>query len=148
MFVANITSDMGSSISAMWNAFSIRVSKLTNQKYSVPHPEKPNRKLYFMADVPYVIKNLRAALCKGNFKFKDQTISAQPILSLAEYDAARDFKLAPKLKASHVNASHFDQMKVSGAMHVFSNSVSSGLRFMLDNNLIEPRLQKETESTA
>ena len=82
-----------------------------------------------MADVPHLVKNLKAALCKGDFCVGDRTISIKPVEHLAKHDAVRDLKLAPKLKLSDLKSGHFDKMKVSGALHVFSNSVSSGLKF-------------------
>ena len=148
LFIANVTSDMGSSNRAMWSAFGIHVSNYGVPVHCIPHPAAPDRKLYFMADVPHVIKNLRSALSKGNFKYGSQTVSAKPIRLLAEYDAAKTFKLAPKLKMSDINPSHFDKMKVASAMHVFSNSVSSGLTFMAANNLVNSAICDETKSTA
>lgn len=103
-------------------------------RVSTPHPWAEDRKLYFMADVPHLIKNLKAALCRGDIKYKEMSFSIQPaVKALAEYDQSRDFKQAPKLQLSDIQAGHFAKMKVSGAIHLFSNSVACGISHMIDN---------------
>ena len=51
-------------------------------------------------------------------------------------DETRDLKFAPNLKLSDVETGHFQRMKVSSAMHVFSNLVASAITFVVENNII------------
>lgn len=60
LHVVNITTDMGSPNRAMWKAFGV-----DQNKTSVPHPARPDRRLYFMPDVPHLVKNLKSALVRG-----------------------------------------------------------------------------------
>ncbi|CAJ1064774.1 hypothetical protein AALO_G00089630%2C partial [Xyrichtys novacula] len=60
LHVINITSDMGSPNRAMWKSFGV-----TQDKPWIPHPVEQHKWLYFMADVPHLVKNLRSALIRG-----------------------------------------------------------------------------------
>lgn len=61
--VHSVTSDMGSINQAMWRAFSnIGVHRHSLICNSVSHPMDGNRKLFFFADAPHLLKNLRTAI--------------------------------------------------------------------------------------
>lgn len=61
--VHSITSDIGSINQAMWRAFgNISAAKHSIIVNSVPHPLDNNRKLFFFADGPHLLKNLRNCL--------------------------------------------------------------------------------------
>lgn len=140
--VTNVTSDMGSSNRSTWGHFNIHAnSSLQISNYTV-HPHAADKHLYFMPDVPHLVKNLKAALCKHVFIYKQHTISISPIVMLAEHDATHDLKLAPKLKLDVLDARHFAKMKVSDAMNVFSNSVAAALKFMVEANLIDSTMKE------
>ena len=68
LHVVSVTSDMGSSNRAMWKAFGI-TSNSKKVTASCSHPVKPGKRLYFLADVPHLIKNLRAALIRSDVFF-------------------------------------------------------------------------------
>ena len=61
LHVVNITTDMGSPNRAMWKSFGV-----TYAKPWIEHPVEPHQRLYFMADVPHVVKNLKSALVNGH----------------------------------------------------------------------------------
>lgn len=66
--VHSITSDMGSVNRAMWRAFSnIGVHRYSLIHNSVSHPMDCNRKLFFFADAPHLLKNLRAGIINNKF---------------------------------------------------------------------------------
>lgn len=149
LFVTNITSDMGSSNQAMWKAFGIGVSRgLSPCVYSIPHPCAADRQLFFMADVPHLIKNLKAALCKLDIKLDGKSFSVRPIQKVALHGEFRDLKLAPKLSSDDLKSGHFAKMKVSSAMHVFSNSVASAIKFMVEEKLVPENSVRESLDTA
>lgn len=138
LFVRNVTSDMGSPNQAMWRAFGIGVTRDFHKHISITHPCIPGAQLYFLPDVPHVIKNLKSALCKHNFHYKGKIFSIQSVKHVVKHDQERDLKLAPKLKLADIDSGHFDKMKVSGATHVFSNSVSSAILYLLENTTCIP----------
>lgn len=57
-----VTSDMGAANQAMWKTFGISKTKNCCQ-----HPLDENRKLYFFADVPHSLKNLKESLLINKF---------------------------------------------------------------------------------
>lgn len=147
--VVNVTSDMGSSNQAMWGCYGIYCGPIGDPTFSCPHPADPDMTLHFMADIPHLIKNLKAALVNNNsILYKDRIISIAPVRFLANYQSSRELKIAPKLTVAAVTASHFDKMKVSNATKVLSNSVSSGLIWMVNNGLMDTNLVKMALDTA
>lgn len=133
--VVSVTSDMGSSNKAMWREFGVVVNKLCVPVTSVAHPLDDTRRLHFFADVPHLIKNLKAALCRHRqgfilapdvvemYKLPSDTVCLDPIRCLLEFQQSKELKLAPKLTAAVLTEpSHFyDKMKVSmHALNLFS----------------------------
>ncbi|KAK1895639.1 Transposable element P transposase [Dissostichus eleginoides] len=137
LHVVNITTDMGSPNRAMWKSFWV-----TYAKPWTAHPVKPHQHLYFMPDVPHVVKNLKSALVNGHVitipqdvvdkeKLPSSVVSVGPLKDLVSYQEGMALKLAPKLSRGVLEPSHFEKMKVSSAMHVFSKSSSAALRYMV-----------------
>lgn len=58
--MVSVTTNMRSPNWAMWKAVG-----MDQNKTSVPHPARPERRLYFMPDVPHLVKNLKSALVRG-----------------------------------------------------------------------------------
>ncbi len=61
LHVMNITTDMGSPKQAMWKSFEV-----DHNTTLLPHPATPDRQLFFMPDIPHLIKNLKSALIRGH----------------------------------------------------------------------------------
>lgn len=160
IFVLAITSDMGSSNVKLWKEFGVQV-KLQKEKKSgkkvhdtteanqskerkllinnkIPHPSELGKHLYFLADPPHLIKNVKSSLVGGNvINYKTKKVSVKPIITLAEHEDGKKLKIAPKLTVDMVTQTrHFDKMKVSNSTRVISNSVAAGLQWMVDKNQI------------
>ncbi|KAG0425452.1 hypothetical protein HPB47_027397 [Ixodes persulcatus] len=56
--------NMGGNNLGVWKEFSITVSRHGRHRVSCPHPCDASRQLFFMADVPHLLKNLRNHLTK------------------------------------------------------------------------------------
>ena len=77
LHVVAVTSDMGSANRAMWKSFGIVCGKYSETTNKIQHPCDPSRFLYFIADVPHVIKNVKAALVNGQtFKLPDDVVAS------------------------------------------------------------------------
>ena len=148
LHVISVTSDMGSSNRAMWTTFGIRCTKDRATVASIAHPIVPGRKLFFLADVPHIIKNLKSALIRQDIVWNGEKVNVEPIKELAKLDSTVPLKLAPKLKLHHLATSHFDKMKVSSANHVISNSVSAGLCTMIEQKTMPLELRAIAKSTS
>ena len=108
----------------------------------IKHPVCERKNLYFMADVPQVIKNLQKAIINGNkielpvkvvtsYNLPTNRVSLLHVKDLMNFQDNSSIKLAPNLTRATLEPSHFQKMKVPGAMHLFSNSVSFGLRYLV-----------------
>lgn len=148
LYVCNVTSDMGSPNRALWSTLGIGVTRFTPPCSSITHPIEADKKLYFMADVPHLIKNLKSALCKNVICLENQIISIEPVKTLANFEAEKKLNLAPSLKLSHIESSHFDKMKVSSALHVISRSVAAGIRTLVSKGWIEESATPTFRATA
>ena len=100
-----------------------------------------------LADVPHIVKNLRNHIVNGQdivlpddvvneFGLPCNVVSVAPLNVLVKYQANKDLKPAPKLTEKHLQPSHFEKMKVSHAMAIFSNSVSAAIRLLVDAGVI------------
>jgi len=142
--VAAVTCDMGGANRAMWKELGVKCGREAETVNSFCHPCDEVQSVCVLADVPHVIKNVRTHLVKGQDIHLPQdivdkhglpraTVSVEPLKRLVEYQKDKDLKPAPSLTAKHLDPSHFDKMKVSHAMNIFSTSVSSALRLMVES---------------
>lgn len=149
--VAAVTSDMGSANRAMWKKLGILGGKRAVTINSFPHPVNPHIKICVLADVPHVIKNVRNHLVNGQtitlpmnvvqkFNLPCNTVTIEPLKKLVEYQQDKDLKPAPNLTAKHLDPSHFDKMKVSHALNIFSHSVSAALKLMVETRQWDPHI--------
>lgn len=138
--VVAVTSDMGASNRAMWKDYQI-ICNRTSLRYCAPHPTIADQSIVFLADPPHVVKNLRAAFVKHKcftlpedicttYSLASNTVALAHINDLIDFQSA-DAPLAPKLTKKDIEPTHFQKMNVGSAMHVFSNSTSAGLRYLV-----------------
>lgn len=133
---------MGSHNQSMWRELGIsgRYGKVS---CNVSHSSGSSTKIFVLADVPHLIKNLRQAfLTHKTFTISDNTVRKHKLPSnkicishvkdLLEFQKKKDLKIAPSLTDVVLAPGQFDKMKVSQALHLFSRSVSSGLRFLIE----------------
>lgn len=57
--VRGILSDMGPKNLALWRHYGIKVNRITASHF-IDHPIRKEEKLYFMADVPHLLKNIKS----------------------------------------------------------------------------------------
>ncbi|KAJ3604002.1 hypothetical protein NHX12_028743 [Muraenolepis orangiensis] len=123
LHVVNVTTDMGSPNRAMWKSFGVN----QNQTW-VRHPAQSDMRLYFMPDVPHLVKNWKSALVNGQTitlpqdvvvkeKLTSNKVSIGPLQVLVGYQEGMTLKLVSKLSRNILEPSHFEKMKVSSAMH-------------------------------
>ncbi|KAH8019447.1 hypothetical protein HPB51_019469 [Rhipicephalus microplus] len=128
---------------SVWKLFGIVVGKHSKPKVSCARPCDPSRKLFFMPNVPHLLKNLRNHLTQGQeitltedlakkLKLPGRTVSVQPIKRVVEVDAKADLKLAPHLKEACVQPGHFEKMKVGFAFSLFNNDTAAALRMLVE----------------
>lgn len=146
LHVICVTSDMGSANRSMHTSFGVNCTKKSVLEEStvnkIPHPVSDSGYLHFMFDVPHLVKNLKTSLFNGNtvtlsaeivqkFDLPSPTVTLDPIKKLMDFQVDHDLRITPKITST--SSSHFDKMKVTRALHLFSKSVSAGLRYLAEN---------------
>lgn len=139
-----ITSDMGPANTGLWKLLGIstgRFNKITN---SIIHPFDPNRHLYIIADPPHIFKNVKQALITNHvitvpdnlvlkYNLPSNKIDIRHFKKLINTQVESEILLTPKLKISDIDCTNnFNKMRVSKAIHVFANDVSSSLELLAD----------------
>lgn len=95
-----------------------------------------------MPDVPYLVKNLKSALIRGQvfvipsdivqkWNLASNEVSVVPIKDLIKFQEGMALKLAPQLTDAAIVPSHFDKMKAGPALNVFSRATSAGLKYLV-----------------
>ncbi|XP_025155233.1 uncharacterized protein LOC109504180 isoform X1 [Harpegnathos saltator] len=146
LYVHSITSDMGPLNLGMWRAFGgIIGNRYSKIKNSIVHPIDHTRRLFFMADVPHLLKYLRASSLNNKVielpiefvqahNLSQPVVKCQHLLELIEIQENLELKLIPKLKKSDMMYSTFNKMKVNKATHIWSRDVSSAIYFYAEEN--------------
>ncbi|XP_023212075.1 uncharacterized protein LOC111614933, partial [Centruroides sculpturatus] len=119
-----ITCDMASANRAMWKAFGINVGKYAETINKIVHPYDSSRSIYFIADLPHILKNFRAPLLNNvniilsadtvhKYNLPTNVVDLHHIINLANYQSDCELKLAPELTLQHLSTHHFQKMKVN-----------------------------------
>jgi len=145
--VRAVVSDMGSCNRAMWKVVGIEATKDV-LKSSNGHPYFSGQELFFMADVPHVLKNLRNCLLtrkiclpaniQKEYNLPSSTVSLSHIRKLVELQENSDLKIAPSLHRNHIEPKQFQKMKVGLAAQLLSHSTASAMRFAVNEKLLPP----------
>lgn len=146
LHVNYLTSDMGPGNCKIWKCCGIIVERYSDVKNYIPHPSNPHRRLYFIADIPHLLKNLKESLCSNKvfilpqeyvikYKLPSNRIEIQHFNELIESQKDLEFLLTPRLQYDDVKCTNTDnKMRVNKAKHVFSTHVSSSLQFLASEN--------------
>ncbi|XP_064469958.1 uncharacterized protein LOC135384699 [Ornithodoros turicata] len=125
--VLAITTDMGPGNRSMWQLF------------------KGNKEIRVLADVPHIAKNMCGHLVNNQRivlhpddvhenNLQGCIISLDPLKKLVDFQDGSVFKLAPNLRKEVIEPNHFDKMKVSNAMKIFSHATAVALCYMVDKH--------------
>jgi len=106
----------------------------------IDHPAGGIHPLYFLADAPHLVKNLRAALSKHKIylpaevvkenNLPTDVVSIDDIKKLTKFQEDMSLKPAPFLSESDLAPTHFNKMDVGSALRVFCNQVAAALRYL------------------
>lgn len=138
-----LISDMGSCNQAVWNRLGLRAGKGGARSCSVQHPRDSTRRLYFLADVPHLLKNLRGHLTKNETIYlpaevveennlSTNKVSLAPIEEVIDFEEGAEFKIAPRLTKAPISSKHFDKMKVGPAYTLFHHDTTAALRYYVE----------------
>ena len=139
--VRGVVTDIGSNNTGLWSMLGVHAMKCQTTP-SCTHPEDPSKKLYWIADVTHILKNIRASLQSQVIYLSDDVVgenhlptnlvSLQHILKLTKLQEpeARDrgFILAPKLLQKLLAPTQFEKMRVHLSSKVLSKTTARALR--------------------
>ncbi|KAM7306584.1 uncharacterized protein ISCGN_010287 [Ixodes scapularis] len=146
-----IITDMGPGNQAIWSICGIGAMKHCKTSVSCAHPcaNESDRQLFFIADAPHVLKNLRGHLVRGQLisipdeivernKLPTSEVSLSYVRDVAQRDGTSAVKLAPHLKDKHLDPSHYEKMSVSSALAVLNHSTGSAIRVLVKGGKMSP----------
>jgi len=138
-------SDMNPGNQDMWKHVGIS-SKRDHITNFIEHPCVPDQRLYFMADTPHLLKNVRNCLLGQDIllpqsivdsaSLPSQKVSIHHVGTLVQLQADRELKFAPQLKQCHVEPGKYQKMRVNMAAAVLSHTTASALRFCASVDLL------------
>ncbi|KAG0434403.1 hypothetical protein HPB47_019133, partial [Ixodes persulcatus] len=148
-------SDMGGNNQALWKVCGIVCGKHSRLRNSYNHPCGGGRQLFFMADTPHILKNLRNHFTKGHtilipdeyvqkYNLPTREVSISAIKELHEIDTENKLKLAPRLNERCLDPSHYDKMKLGLACRLLGHSVAAAIKYLVEQGDME----KEALTTA
>ena len=145
LFVRVCISDMGPANQNMWKTVGVFSRRNEFQNYT-QHPCSASDRLYFMADTPHLLKNIRNCLLTQSIVLPDfivqssnlpsKYVSMEHIRQLVSIQDQMELKLVPNLKKAHVFPGQYQKMRVNMAATVISHTTASALRFCNSANLL------------
>lgn len=109
--------------------------------FDVEINEDSTIRIYFLFDVPHLLKSIRNNFIKYpvTFEYDGDSYTANWNIVQTAYliDKRNDLSMIPKITDKHINPSKFQQMKVKYAAHVFSRSYSAAIKTMSEDKEIE-----------
>ncbi|KAM7314521.1 uncharacterized protein ISCGN_004305 [Ixodes scapularis] len=146
-----IITDMGPGNQAIWSICYIGATKHGKTSVSCAHPcaNGSDRQLFFIADAPHVLKNLRGHLVRGQLisipdeivernKLPTSEVSLSYVRDVAQRDGTSALNLAPHLKDKHLDPNHYEKMSVSSALAVLNHSTGSAIRVLVKEGKMSP----------
>ena len=154
--VVCVGSDMGSNNQAFWKLLNIGCPRLEEPLTSIPHPLIPTEKLWFIPDVPHVIKNARNALINDQiiviheyfvkkYNLPSNTVDLKYVEDMYKIDKSLNLKACPNISERHFHPSQWDKMRVNLAVQLIaSKKVASAMHLFIKDE----KLPKEAITTA
>lgn len=92
-----------------------------------PYIDINGKRLFFLFDVPHLLKCLRNMLFKYDFKIGDHVVKSSYIKYAYEEDRQHQIRSMPRLSNRHFNLTFLSKMSVKLAAQVFSNRVAAAM---------------------
>lgn len=121
-------SDQGSNFIKFTNNLQISAKK--------PYFLVNGRQIFYLFDVPHLLKSTRNNFLTYNFKIGDSYTDIKYLQEFYAKDKSKSYRLAPKLTDDHLHPSSFKKMKVKLAAQLFSNTVVTALSTYIDLGVI------------
>lgn len=117
-----VACDQGNQNVALFNGL------VTPEKPYITVNEKP---LFFLFDVPHLLKCLRNMFFKYNFQVGDHTFKSSYLREAYEKDKQLEIRSMPRLSEKHFNLTFASKMSVKLAAQIFSNHCAAAMFAMV-----------------
>ncbi|KAH8019311.1 hypothetical protein HPB51_018823 [Rhipicephalus microplus] len=146
--VLAIISDGAGNNCSMWSQLGIS-GKLDSARHFIEHPLEPSQNIYFICDIPHVIKCIRKHLKKHTYGMAgDYQINFQHYVTLYETEKNKQLRVVPKLTRAHVALDNLRKMRVRLVTQVIKdflallnmterNALCSGLKLFASQMMTE-----------
>lgn len=131
LYVRVLTSDLGTN----FNKF----SKMLGVTINKPYFQIQNMKIYYIFDVPHLIKIMRNIILENTVEFEDMEATWKFVEKLFELEKENNLRMVPKLTQIHIKPNNFQRMKVKYATQVLSATVGAAISTCISKGLIEGR---------
>ena len=138
-------SDMGPANQNMWRVVGVHSRQESVVNY-ISHPCNSSQRLYFMADPPHLLKNVRNCLLTQSItlppavvtraQLPSDSVTLDHVRSLVDLQDNRQLKLAPQLTSAHLSPGQYQKMRVGMAAAVLSHTTATALQFCASLNLL------------
>ncbi|KAL1446135.1 hypothetical protein MTO96_028893 [Rhipicephalus appendiculatus] len=119
--VLAVISDGAGNNRSMWSHFGLS-GKLHSPRHYIENPSDPSQKIYFVCDVPHIMKCIRNHLLKHNYGMAgDHQINFKHYTALYEVEKDKHVRVVPKLTKAHVAPDNLRKQSVRLATQVFIN---------------------------
>jgi len=119
LLVYSVTSDLGADNRSVWKQLHIN-----SQRHYITNPSDENRKIYFFADVPHMLKLIRNHLIDDGVELADGTRITSETLNILLDKNGDEMKLCPRFTQKLLQLSKSERMRVRPASQLLSNHVS------------------------
>jgi len=89
----------------------IKLAKDLEITYKIPYFTIDNQQIFFIFDIPHLLKTIRNMFLKYIFIFNKFLAKMEYVKKFYERDKNLHFKLAPKLTSSHIHPGPFEKIK-------------------------------------
>jgi hypothetical protein len=151
---------MGAANVGMWRIAGLDINKDASCCW-VQNPHENGKRLYFMADVPHLLKSMRSGLENNTIILPQNTanrhelptkeVKMDYILQVATYQEDKELKIVPGLTKMCVNPGQYEKMRVPNTKTIFDRKTSAGIRVLINAGEIDSLAESTAfycESTA
>ncbi|CAI6377798.1 unnamed protein product [Macrosiphum euphorbiae] len=105
-----------------------RMFKLLGGTEDRPFTIINEKKIFFIYDMPHLVKSIRNNLLSGNFEINNNIVSFKDIRKTYETDIKNTARAMTKITPAHLAPNAFQKMTCKLAIQLFSNSVSAAIK--------------------
>lgn len=124
-----VISDQGSNF--------VKLTKVLGVSIETPYFLVDSSKVFYMFDVPHLLKNTRNNFFKYHFLINNNKTSKKYLNIFYTKDKLQSYRLAPKLTDAHLNPTNFQKMKVKFASQIFSATLAAALNTYISFGALE-----------